>query len=221
MKLSPRYEAPTIITIAEPDDDQLAPVVRQRQRLAKTLAGLDDAEWSSASALRGLDRPRRRRAHDHRQRLLADVHGGRSVGRTDPVLETLDPAATPPLIIASMHGLSPSEVLEQFVASNDGYLDVITALDADGWSTLGESPAGHVPIRLLAQRALWDCWVHERDIALPLGFEPPVEDDEVLSCLRYAASLSPAFAISSGEAIGGVFAVESSRPRLEFRRRGR
>ena len=66
-------------------------------------------------------------------------------GAPTRVLENFDPAATPPLIIAPMRALSPSEVLEQFVASNDGYLDVLTALDADGWSTLGESPAGHVP----------------------------------------------------------------------------
>ncbi len=216
MKLSPRYEAPAIITIDGPVDDQLAPVMRQRQRLAKTLAGLDAAEWSSPTRCEGWT------VQDVVAHMIT-VNGfwqmstvaGLS-GAPTRVLENFDPAATPPLIIAPMRALSPSEVLEQFVASNDGYLDVITALDADGWSTLGESPAGHVPIRLLAQHALWDCWVHERDIALPLGFEPPVEDDEVLSCLRYAAALSPAFAISSGQAIGGVFAVESSDPDSSF-----
>lgn len=216
MKLSPRYETPAIITIDGPVDDQLAPVVRQRQRLAKTLAGLDDAEWSSATRCEGWT------VQDVVAHMIT-VNGfwqmstvaGLS-GAPTRVLENFDPAATPPLIIAPMRALSPAEVLEQFVASNDGYLDVITALDAAGWSTVGESPAGHVPIRLLAQHALWDCWVHERDIALPLGFEPAVEDDEVLSCLRYAAALSPAFAISSGEAIGGVFAVESSDPDSSF-----
>ena len=30
-------------------------------------------------------------------------------------------------------------------------------------------------MRLLASHALWDGWVHERDIALPLGLTPPEE----------------------------------------------
>jgi uncharacterized protein (TIGR03083 family) len=216
VKLSPRYEAPAIITIDGSADDQLAPVVRQRQRLAKTLGGLDDSEWSSPTRCEGWT------VQDVVAHMIT-VNGfwqmstaaGLS-GAPTRVLENFDPAATPPLIIAPMRALSPSEVLEQFVASNDAYLDVITALDTDGWSTLGESPAGHVPIRLLAQHALWDCWVHERDIALPLGFTPPVEDDEVLSCLRYAAALSPAFAVSSGDALAGTFAVESTDPDSRF-----
>ena len=216
MKLSPRYAAPAIITIDGPADDQLTPVVRQRHRLAKTLAGLDDSEWSAPTRCEGWT------VQDVVAHMIT-VNGfwqmstvaGLS-GAPTRVLENFDPAATPPLIIAPMRALSPSEVLEQFVASNDAYIDVITTLDAGGWSTLGESPAGHVPIRLLAQHALWDCWVHERDIALPLGFTPLVEDDEVLSCLRYSAALSPAFAVSSGDALDGVFAVESTDPDSHF-----
>ncbi len=69
----------------------------------------------------------------------------------------------------------------------------------------------------VAQHALWDCWIHERDIALPLGATPPVEPDEVGSGLRYAAALSAAFALTSGRgpdgAAGGgstrVYAVET------------
>ena len=216
VKLSPRYEAPAIITMDGSADDQLAPVVRQRQRFAKTLAGLGDAEWNAPTRCEGWS------VQDVVAHMIT-VNGfwqmstvaGLS-GAPTRVLENFDPAATPPLIIAPMRALSAAEALEQFVASNDAYLDVISALDTDGWSTLGESPAGHVPIRLLAHHALWDCWVHERDIALPLGFTPPVEDDEVLSSLRYAAALSPALAVSSGGSFGGVFAVETTDPDSRF-----
>jgi hypothetical protein len=81
---------------------------------------------------------------------------------------------------------------------------------------LGESPAGHLPIRLVTHHALWDCWVHERDIALPLGLHAAVQPDEVRSCLRFAAALSPAFAISLGRADVGAFAVEATDPELGF-----
>jgi uncharacterized protein (TIGR03083 family) len=216
VKLSPRYEAPAIITMDGSADDQLAPVVRQRQRLAKTLAGLGAAEWNAPSRCKGWT------VQDVVAHMIT-VNGfwqmstmAGLAGAPTRVLENFDPAATPPLIIAPMRALAPAEVLDQFVSSNDAYIDVITELDNDGWSTLAESPAGHVPIRLLAQHALWDCWVHERDIALPLGFTPPEEDDEVISCLRYAAALSPAFAISTGDAIEGVFAVETTDPDSRF-----
>jgi hypothetical protein len=69
---------------------------------------------------------------------------------------------------------------------------------------------------LVAHHALWDCWIHERDIALPLGSTPPAEPDEVASCLRYAAALNPAFAISTGSTFADVFAVEANDPVLSF-----
>jgi hypothetical protein len=69
-----------------------------------------------------------------------------------------------------------------------------------------------VTIRLMAAHALWDCWVHERDIVLPLGATPVEEDDEVLTCVRYAAALSPIFALALGQATPGTLTIESSDP---------
>jgi hypothetical protein len=119
-----------------------------------------------------------------------------------------DPVTTPAQMVGAMQTLSAEEVLDQFVASNDGFLGVLADLDADGWLTVAETPPGHIPIRLLASHAVWDTWVHERDIALPLGMAPPVETDEVMASMRYAAALSPGFIISEGRACAGWFGVE-------------
>jgi hypothetical protein len=145
----------------------------------------------------------------------ASVMAGRS-GTPTRVLAGFDPATTPPLLVDGMRTLSPAEVLEQFVASNDAFLGGISDLDAGGWATLAESPAGHVPIRLLTFHALWDCWVHERDIALPLGLAPAEEPDEVSSCLRYAAALNPALAMGLGGATAGLLAVDGRDPAVGF-----
>ena len=75
----------------------------------------------------------------------------------------------------------------------DGLAAALDGLDADGWETLAEAPPGHIPIRALALHALWDGWVHERDIVLPLGLDPVEDDDEIRGCLLYAAALGPAF----------------------------
>jgi hypothetical protein len=58
--------------------------------------------------------------------------------------------------------------------------------------------------------------VHERDIALPLGLAPAVEPDEVSSCLRYAAAVSPALALGFDEVTVEVLAVEASDPAMRF-----
>jgi uncharacterized protein (TIGR03083 family) len=216
VKLTPRYVAPPIISIDGAPADQLAPVVRQRKRLAKMLTELSDAEWNTPSRCDGWT------AQDVVAHLVS-VNGfwemstaAGLAGTPTQILANFDPAASPPLIIAPMREKSPREVLDQFLASNDSYLDALGALDDDGWSTLGEAPPGFLPIRLLAAHALWDSWIHERDIALPLGFTPPEEDDEVLASLRYAAALSPAFAITTGTSTDGVFAVETTGPASSF-----
>jgi uncharacterized protein (TIGR03083 family) len=212
VKLAPRYAAPPIISIDGSPADQLAPVVRQRKRLAKMLGDFGETEWKSPTRCEGWT------VQDVVSHLVGvnafwqmSTQAGLA-GAPTRVLENFDPAATPPLMVEPMRALASSEVLEQFLVANDGYLDALNALDDDGWSAIAEAPPGHLPIRLLASHALWDSWVHERDIALPLGISQPEEDDEVLSSLRYAAALSPAFAITSGNRIDGMYGIETSVP---------
>lgn len=212
MIISPRYDGPVILSIAGSVDDQLVPVVRQRRRLEAMLAGLAADEWAAPSRCDGWC------VQDvvaHLVGVNSFWHGSVAAGLAGAptrFLASFDPAATPPALVARMSALAPAQVLEQFVSSNDSLLGAFSNLDADGWSTMAESPAGHVPIRLLAQHALWDAWVHERDIALPLGQMPAEEPDEVQSCLRYSAAVSPALAIGLGRSRAGRFAVEATRP---------
>jgi len=137
-------------------------------------------------------------------------------GTPTRILAAFDPAATPPLLVDAMRDRSAAEILDQFVTSNTGFLDALAGLDESGWSMLAEAPPGHVTIRMLASHALWDSWIHERDIALALGLAPPVVADEVLSSLRYAAALSPAFLLTAGRPPGAVFAVEATEPGTSF-----
>jgi uncharacterized protein (TIGR03083 family) len=180
------------------------------------LVDLSDGDWSSPSRCDGWT------VQDVVAHIVgvndfwhASVRAGLA-GAPTRVLTGFDPATTPALMVAPMRELAPGEVLDRFVASNDAFLDVVGELDDRGWATLAESPAGHVSIRLVAHHALWDCWIHERDIAFPLGSAPPTEPDEVGSCLRYAAALSPALAINSGRTFAEVLAVEADDPRSRF-----
>jgi uncharacterized protein (TIGR03083 family) len=212
MLVSPRYEGPTIMSITGDPGAQLEPVVRQRRRFESMVNDLDDDDWSSASRCEGWT------VHDVVAHIVgvnafwnASVRAGLA-GSPTRVLVGFDPVETPALMVAPMRALSPGEVLEQLVASNDAFLDAISGLSDTGWAALAEAPPGHLPVCLVVRHALWDCWVHERDVALPLGLIPPAEPDEVASSLRYVGALSPAFAVQAGFPCEGVYALEATDP---------
>jgi uncharacterized protein (TIGR03083 family) len=202
------------MSIAGEPDDQFVPLMRQRRRLETMVVHLGNDEWRAPS-----------RCHQWAiQDVVAHVVGVNAfwtasvlaglAGSPTRVLTGFDPAATPALMVAAMRELESEQVLDQLVSSNDAFLHVIGDLDDGGWRALAESPAGHVPIRLIAHHALWDCWIHERDIALPLGLTPPAEPDEIRSCLRYVAAVNATFAITSGHRVAKVLALEATDPTL-------
>ena len=198
----------------------LDPVVRQRRRLEAILAALDEEDWGRASRCEGWTI----------QDVVAHLAGVTSFwqgsveaglrGSPTRILAAFDPAATPPMMVDVMRTMTPAEVLELFVSSNDGYLDAITVLDDAGWSTVAEAPPGHVTIRRLSEHALWDSWVHERDIVLPLGGTPVVEPDEVLTSLRYADRAEPGAHVRRGRSGHGRVLDRDDRSRVVLRARG-
>jgi uncharacterized protein (TIGR03083 family) len=216
MMLAPRYDGPTILTIDGPPGDQTQPFCRQRRRLLAMLAELTDHQWAAASRCDDWS-VRDVVAHlvDVNKFWHASIEAGLA-GTPTRVLASFDPAATPSMLVDWMSALSASEVFEQFVISSEALLDDVTGMTDHQWATPAESPVGHVPIRLLVQHALWDCWIHERDIAMPLGISTADEPDEVASCLRYAAAASPALGMGLGQASATTLAVEATDPDLSF-----
>jgi uncharacterized protein (TIGR03083 family) len=216
MRVTPRYDGPAIMTIDGPLDDQLVPVTRQRRRFAAMLGGLSDEQWRAPSRCEGWN------VQDVASHLVGvDAFWTMSVaaglaGEPTRVLTNFDPASTPAMLIEPLRALPPAEVHAQLVASMDGFLDLLASLDDAGWATPVETPPGYLPARLLAHHALWDCWVHERDVALPLALVPPVEPDEVAASMRYAAALSPGFLINDGPGCRGRFGVEARDPDTRF-----
>ena len=216
MKVSPRYEGPQILSIDGPADDQAVVIARQRRRMESLLVDLTDDEWNAPSRCDGWT------VQDVVAHLVgvnafweASVSAGLA-GTPTRVLAAFDPVVHPAMMVDAMRAQTPREVLGQFVASNDGFLGALAPLGDDGWAILAESPAGHVSIRLLAYHALWDAWIHERDIAFPLGLTPAEEADELESSLRYAAAVGPALTISADDAFSGALGVIATDPDVHF-----
>jgi uncharacterized protein (TIGR03083 family) len=213
MQLTPTYgEA---VLVAEPLlADPATPLLRQRERLATTLAGLDAERWAAPSRCEGWT------VQDVVAHLVTTNQfwtfsiGAGLQGQPSRFLATFDPVASPAEMVAAVRSMAPAETLAQFQETNAGLAEVIGAVGADGWSTLAEAPPGHLAIALVAQHALWDSWVHERDIALPLGLDQVIEPDEVAASLAYGAALSPAFLACLGSTRCATIEVRATDPDL-------
>lgn len=212
MQLAPRYDATPIVSLDGPPSGVLAPTARQWRRFVDVLSAFDEAQWSHPSRCEGWSN---RDVIVHLE--SAAAFWGFSVvqgvnGEPTRFLATFDPVASPAAMVRDARDRSSAEVLERFVRSTEGFLSVLEGLDESDWESLAESPPGHVTVASLAHHALWDSWVHERDVLIPLGVDPVVEADEVVACLRYAAALSPAFAVNNGAVGGGRLVVDATDP---------
>ena len=120
--------------------------------------------------------------------------------------------SSPAQLVAGASDRTTQEVLSSFSASTSALTDLWESLGDDGWAATAEAPPGHVNVSTVTHHALWDSWVHERDILLPLGMAPVEEADEISACLRYAAALGPALAVNNGSARRGLLGIDVTRP---------
>ncbi len=216
MLLTPLYDQPSFLQVDLPLGDPAVPLLRQRRRLASLLGGLDDEQWEAASRCEGWS------VQDVAAHLVSTNQfwafsiEAALAGKPTRFLAAFDPVASPAQLVEAVRSQSPADVLDHFVETNEAIAGTIVDLDDDGWSTLGEAPPGHVPLRAVALHALWDAWIHERDIVLPLGLTPVEEPDEITGSLSYGAALSPAFAVAGGTTRHGAIAVEVTDPDIDF-----
>ena len=214
--LHPRFgEDPVIVLDGDPAAI-LEPTVRQRRRLARLVAAFDDDQWEHPSRCEGWSN---RDVISHLDSTngfwTASIIEG-AAGRPTRFLVGFDPVAGPAQLVEATSAMTTSEVHERFVSSTDALIAALQSLDAPAWMSIAEAPAGHVTINALTHHALWDSWVHERDILFPLGIEPEHHDDEVAASLRFAAALGPALALgTNGELRTGSFAIHVTNPDLE------
>lgn len=216
MQLTPRYGSDPIITLDGPPSAVAAPVIRQRRRLAAVLSSLDDAQWAAPTRCDGWSVRDVVLHLDSTNGFWAYSMTSGLRGEPTEVLASFDPVATPALLVAAEGDVSGTAALERLQRSTEALVELWDSLDDAGWATTAEAPPGHVTISALAHHALWDSWIHERDILLPLGIEQEVVEDEVAAALRYVAALAPAFGVSVATSNQGVLAIAATRPDLSF-----
>lgn len=211
MRLTPSYSDRPIIAVEARTGGAHA-VTTQRARLVASLGSLDEHEWRRPSRCEGWT------VQDVVTHLTStngfwalSISAG-AKGEPTRYLASFDPVASPAQLVAREQGKAPAETLAEFSASCAALAGVVDALDEAGWDAIGEAPPGHLPMRLVADHALWDSWVHERDIVVALGRTPVENADEVVTCLRYSAALGRAFEVAAGGTAKAPVVLEATAP---------
>ena len=169
MQLSPRYGADPLLTMDGAPGDIAAPAIRQRKRLAATVAAFTDEQWAQPSRCEGWSNRDVIVHLDSTNSFWAFAISAGVQGAPTQFLATFDPVASPAQLVTGAGERSIHEVLTSFVASTDALVELWESLDDGGWSSTAEARPGHVSVSTVTHHALWDSWVHERDILLPLG----------------------------------------------------
>lgn len=217
MRISPAYGDAPVLRLEGVVHDAATPLLRQRDRLADLVATFDETQWAAATRCEGWS-VQDVIAHltGTNQFFALSITSGREGTPTRVMAADFDPVATPALLVDAVRSWTPAETLERFRRSNDKLRTAVDGLDEAAWELPAEAPPGHIAIRLVALHALWDSWVHERDIALPLGLDPVVEPDEVIGSLVYVAALGPVFKATRGQDRTGALEVSATDPDARF-----
>ncbi len=161
--------------------------LRHRRRFATALAALTDEQWKETTRCTAWD------AKDVVGHLLAvdafwvlTLSAARTEQAPATFLRHFDPSTGTDALVDSTRGLSNGEMLDRFVAGTDAFVELVATFAPEDWNSIGESPLGHLPARVLFAHAFWDSWLHERDIFEPLGLAPPAEADELLAALCFS-----------------------------------
>lgn len=215
MQIKPRYEGPAVLEV-DGVGDPSGPLMRQRRRLVAALASLTEDQWSSPSRCNAWS------VQDVVSHLVGtDQFWALSFGaalRGEPTrfLAAFDPVATPAAMVEGMRSMSADEVFTNYAANVDALGKIVTGLDDEQWSMPAEAPPGHVALRVAALHALWDAWVHERDVLLPLALPVSEQPDEMELVLRYLVGLSPGFYAAGGSTRTGTLLVDGTEPAIHL-----
>lgn len=216
MQLTPRYDGPPVLRFVDPPSDLAVPLGRQRRRLGQLLDGLDDEQWATPSRCEGWT-VRDVIAHlVGADRFWAVSARSGLADKPTRYLVGFDPVATPAAMVAGTREQTPAAVLADYHQAVADLVGAVSDLDPERWHAIAEGPPGHLELQATVRHALWDGWIHERDVAFPLGLDQDQEVDELTAVLEYAVGLGPGLQASLGATREGTLAVAVTDPDVEL-----
>jgi len=144
------------------------------RRLIATWQGFAPAQWEHQSRnAEWTVHHTVRHVADAMERVAAAVNGHPALGESD-----FDPRSTPPGWLTASEGESPAATIDRFAAASTSFRAGISDRLESGDKTHDRTVYGTAHWTVNVTHVLWDSWLHERDVLLPLGEPAPCSEAE-------------------------------------------
>jgi len=141
-------------------------------RLIDTWQGLGPAQWAHQSRnTQWSVHDTVRHVADVMERTVVVANGGQGLNKTD-----FDPRSTPIAWLATSEGETPSVTIERFAKASASHRARISERFAQLDTARERTVYGTAHWTVNVVHVLWDSWLHERDVLIPLGL--PADSSE-------------------------------------------
>lgn len=166
----------------------------QHRRLVDTWRTLGPAEWAHPSRNVGWSvHETARHVADGVERVAATVAGERDLDETD-----FDPLSTPAEWLGGSAGESPEATMDRLGAASMALTAGVEARLAAGDESHAPTVYGTAHWTVNVAHLLWDSWIHERDVLLPLDRPAPSTDEEQRLVALYGVLMALVPAVQLG-----------------------
>jgi uncharacterized protein (TIGR03083 family) len=162
----------------------------QRSRLRAWLAGLDDDAWHGPTRCSEWDVTQLVQHLASGAQFLGYALHQAGKGEPTSLLADFDAQATPSAAASMFAGLSTGELLVQLETMDANVERQLDGLAGEGWHAPAEAPMGRVPAYVSLNHFLFDSWVHEHDLMLPVGQRPLLDPREAAVVATYVLALA-------------------------------
>ena len=157
------------------DTDELVELLAaHHHRLIETWQGFSPAQWARQSRnTEWTVHQTVRHVADAMERVVAAANG-------EPALDTndFDPRSTPTAWLTGSDGESPGVTIERFAEASTSHRARVSDRFASGDTAHERTVYGTAHWTVNVVHVLWDSWLHERDVLLPLGQPAPSSEEE-------------------------------------------
>lgn len=170
----------------------------QRGRLIERLRALGESGWHQPTRCHLWDVADvvAHVAHTNRWMLQRFAHAADPSVPLPFLSGAFDPRNTPHDLVVAERGRPPSEILDELEVSTELVATALSATEP-AWSLLPWVAGLRYRPFLGGLHLLWDSWLHERDLLLPLGLGGDHPEDELAAVAHYGVFL-PAVIASLG-----------------------
>ena len=162
------WSVSTAYGLAADPDALMSVLTSHHDRVLETWRALMDDEWNRPS------RNAQWSVHDTARHVSDAVELGAAVGPGSNDLDALqdfDPRSTPLDWLEASVGESPADTCARYEAATSRFRDAVHSRLASGDDARATTVYGEAHWTMNVVHILWDSWIHERDVLVPLGRE--------------------------------------------------